>query len=107
MALTEKSRNAIYQSFRPQLGEEATQEMLSYFPARDVEEPATKGDIALVKADIALLRAELHAEIAGLRAEMHHEIGELRAEMHKLHNRTVVEIGALIAAAGLINHFLG
>jgi hypothetical protein len=38
------------------LGKEATQAMLSQFPARDVEEPATR-------ADIAELRAELHREM--------------------------------------------
>jgi hypothetical protein len=35
--------------------------MLSYFPARDVEEPVTKD----------FLRAELQTEIGALRTEMH------------------------------------
>src|SRR5699024_1734876 len=40
--------------------EQAVEEMLSYFPARDVEEPVTKD----------ILRAELQTEIGSLRAEM-------------------------------------
>lgn len=41
-ALLEKDRNRIYNEFRKTLGEEATQALLSQFPARDVEEPVTK-----------------------------------------------------------------
>ena len=42
MALLERHRNTIYTEFRRTLGEEATQALLSQFPARDVDEPVSR-----------------------------------------------------------------
>ena len=54
MALSEKSRSTLYQGFTTLLADEqAVEEMLSYFPARDVEEPATK---EFIRAEVAELR---------------------------------------------------
>jgi hypothetical protein len=58
MAMSAKTRSTIYQGLQPIVGEEAVGEMLSYFPARDVEEPATK---EFVRAEIEALRSEMHA----------------------------------------------
>jgi hypothetical protein len=80
MPLTERSRHKLYETFTALIDDEtAVQEMLSYFPARDVEEPVTKDflraelqtEIGAVRVEIGELRAELHAEIGGLRTEMH------------------------------------
>jgi hypothetical protein len=81
MAISEKSRSALYQGLVPIAGEEAVGEMLSFFPARDVEEPVTE----------ELLRAE----IADVRAE----ISELRAEMHRSINLLFVRLTAVIVGA--------
>lgn len=83
MALSEHARNKMYNYFSTtELGKEATGEMMSYFPARDVEEPVTKADL---HQEVALLRVELHEELANLRAELRAEIAdakdELRAEI--------------------------
>lgn len=51
MAISEKSRSALYTGLTPIAGEEAVSEMLSYFPSRDLDEPVTK----------EFLRAELNA----------------------------------------------
>ena len=59
MALQEKHRNTIYTEFAKTLGEEATQALLSQFPARDVDEAATKADLELLTAQIRLEIAEL------------------------------------------------
>lgn len=93
MALSERSRTTIYHAFEPLVGDEAIEEMLSYFPARDVEEPVTKEylDRRLAELDAGLrtgLRTELHREIGGLRSELHTEIGGLRTELYQ-------EIGGL------------
>ena len=80
MALTEKSRSSLYQAFAQIAGEEATAEMLSFFPARDVEEPVTREHL---DRRFAELRDELHQSIGGLRTEMHQSIGGLRTEMHQ------------------------
>ncbi len=43
MALSERSRSVLYQGLVTIVeDEQAVQEMMSYFPARDVEEPVTK-----------------------------------------------------------------
>ena len=78
MALSEKHRRKIYDYLVPELGEETTSEMMSYFPARDVEEPVTK---EFMTGELALVRMEFHDEIAELRTEMRSEIAELRTEM--------------------------
>lgn len=114
MALTERSRSAIYQGLSGLIrDEEAVGEMLSYFPARDVEEPASKElvrtESALLRADMAVLRADMHAEIGSLRAEMHAEIGSLRAEMHAESKRIIMwtvasnatVVGVVLAVTGL------
>ncbi len=78
MALSEKHRRRIYAYLVPELGEETASEMLSYFPARDVEEPVTK---EYLKGEFALVRMELHNEISGLRGEMQEGNASLRGEM--------------------------
>jgi DNA-binding transcriptional regulator LsrR (DeoR family) len=99
VALSERSRTTIYQSLEPLLGEEAVGEMLSYFPARDVEEPATKEFVA---AEVARLEGKLDAGLAGLDAKM----ASLRAEMHKEFRAMVVwlvmAMVAIASAVGLV-----
>jgi hypothetical protein len=61
-----------------ELGEEVTSEMLSYHPARDVEEPVTK---EFLRGELALTRLELRTEMGTLREELRGEMGTLREEM--------------------------
>ena len=101
MPMTERSRHKLYETFTALIDDEtAVQEMLSYFPARDVEEPVTKDLLrAELQTEIGALRAELHSEIGGLRAE----IGGLRTEMHQMARATqtwIISTG--LSLAGLI-----
>ena len=68
MAMSQKSRTQIYQTFEPLLGEVATEEMLAHFPARDLDQPVT---VAHLQAELADLRTELRTEMADLRTELH------------------------------------
>jgi len=52
--------------------------MLSFFPARDVEEPVSK---EFLRAEIADLRTELKSDIADLRTELKSDIADLRTEL--------------------------
>lgn len=86
MALTARSRSVLYQGLTAMIEDEvAVGELLSYFPARDVEEPATKefvaAQIAGVRAEIAGLRGDMNTEISRLRGDMDTEISGLRGEM--------------------------
>lgn len=91
LALSEKLRHSIFRKLSPIIGEEETEAVLSNFPARDVEEPATK---ELVQLEVALLRTEI--------AEVRTAVANFRAEVHQLANRIMVTmITAAIALAGL------
>ncbi len=122
MALSERSRSALYQAFSRTIEEEAVAEMLAHFPARDVEEPVTRehldrrmaelraelhAEIAGVRTEIADLRGELHAEIAGVRTEMADLRGELHADMSGLRGELHTEIaGVREAIAATANRTL-
>jgi hypothetical protein len=60
MALLEKHRNTIYTEFVKLLGEEATEAMLSQFPARDVEEPVTRQILA---TELAQMESRLRDQL--------------------------------------------
>jgi hypothetical protein len=64
-ALLEKDRNTIYTEFRKILGEEATQAMLSQFPARDVDELVTKEHLDRRLAEIRVELGELGDRMTG------------------------------------------
>ena len=115
MALSERSRSVLYHGFMSVVDDEqAVQEMMAFFPARDVEEPVTRDflhaelaglriEMAEFRTDIRTemdafrtemrsemdafrteIRTEMQSEIGSLRTEMQSEIGSLRTEMHRL-----------------------
>jgi len=99
MAMLEKHRNVLYKHFVDELGEEATQAMLAHFPARDVEEPVTRADLAAAATD---LRAEITTATTELREEIHEVslgLESLRTEMHRLLNRQIVALTTVIGIA--------
>ena len=121
MAMLEKHRNVLYRHFVDEIGEEATQAMLAHFPARDVEEPVSRADLATataalrsdlatataaLRSDLAATTADLRSEIAATTADLRSEIHEvslgleaLRTEMHRLLNRQMVALTTVIGIA--------
>lgn len=111
MAMTERSRNALYEGLTGFIDPEAVGEMLSYFPARDVEEPASR---ELVRAECALVRADLHRSMGDLRTELRAEVRseldafrvEIRADMIDLRAevRSAMRwtIGAMVSLTGVL-----
>ena len=93
MPLTQRSRSALYHGLTEVIDDDqAVEEMLSYFPSRDVEEPVTK---EFLRAEMADLRAEM----ADLRSEM----ADLRAEMHAGFRRMTIQMyGSMVAFAGVV-----
>ena len=82
MALTEASRNVLYTRFLELVDDEkAVSELLSYYPARDIDEPATRDLVMTTSAELRAEMADLRAEIAELRAELKGDIADLRAEL--------------------------
>lgn len=105
MALSERSRSALYQGFSAFVDEEAVQEMMSFFPARDVEEPVTKeflrAEISDMRVEFAGLRAEfadLTSDFVGLRGEFTGLRGEftgLRGEFTGLRGEFTTLVGSI------------
>ena len=92
MALTERNRSALYQGLSTIADEEAVQEMLSYFPARDVEEPVTK--------------EFLRAELSGVESSIRTDMSAMELRLNDRINRamgwniaTIVAMAAVIVAA--------
>lgn len=90
MALTQRSRTVLYQRLTDTIeGEVAVGELLSYFPARDVEEPASTEFVA---AQIAGLRGDVRSDVAALASTMHAEVGELRLEVAAMEARIIAQV---------------
>ena len=97
MSLSERSRSAIYQGLTEVIRDpQAVQEMLSYFPARDVEEPVTK---EFLRAELTLVRLEIVELRTDLRTELHQELRRMQAWMIAT---AVTMSGVLIAAMALL-----
>lgn len=89
MALTERNRSALYQGLSTIADEEAVQEMLSYFPARDVEEPVTK--------------EFLRAELSGVESSIRTDISAMELRLNDRINRAMGwNIATMIAMAAVI-----
>lgn len=97
MALSESSRSQIYQGLVNFVGEEAIGEMMSHFPARDVEEPVTKEFLRAEIADVRSEIAEVRGDINGVRGE----IAGLRGEINGLRHMMVMNAG-LVASVGAV-----
>ncbi len=73
------------------------QEMLSYFPARDVEEQVSK---EFLRAELAEMASGLRSEF---RAEIRAEIGALRTELREEIRRMVwMNLGGFVAFGAVI-----
>ena len=97
MALTERSRSALFRGLSDVLDdEEAVGEMLSYFPARDTDEPASKD---FIDARLSQMDARLSAMEARLMAEIHAQSAAFNAQM-----RTMVQwpLAAMVGLIGLV-----
>ena len=71
MALSERNRNILYRGFRDAIGdEEAIEQMLQYFPARDVEEPATKELLQITAGELRVEIEQVRVEIEQVRVEI-------------------------------------
>ena len=91
MALQEKHRNTVYNAFVPMLGEEVTEAVLSYFPARDVEEPVSREHLdrrfaeqnAGIEAQLAMFRADIDRRFAEQNADIDRRFAALDASVDR------------------------
>ncbi len=92
MALTEKSRSALYQGLTTIIGDQAVEEMLSYFPARDVEEPVTKEFLRAEMNDLRVEMSDLRTELASMEIRV---IDRMDTKLDALDQKLTSKIDAL------------
>jgi len=120
--MTQRSRSALFTGLSAMLDdEEAVGEMLSYFPARDGEEPATKDHIDARFAQVESRFAQMDARFAQMDAQMDARLAQMDARLAQMETRllatfneqmagfnaqmrTVVQwtLGAMVALIGLV-----
>ncbi|HPU39198.1 MAG TPA: hypothetical protein PLS63_06460, partial [Microthrixaceae bacterium] len=97
MALSERSRSVLYRRLIDTIDDpEAVGEMLSHFPSRDIDEPASRD---YVQAEAILIRSEIaviHGEIGHIRSDitemksditgLHSEIASVKSDITGLHS---------------------
>jgi hypothetical protein len=106
MAISEAARNDLYNGLRDVLGPERAETLMSAVP-HDLDELATKGDLAQLRTDLraemAELRGELKGDLAQLRVEISTEIGALRQAMTNwMLTVLVTVVGAMVGIALLV-----
>jgi len=99
MALSERSRSVLYHGFMSVVDDEAAvQEMMAFFPARDLEEPVTRDHLHAELADLRIEMAELRTEFAEFRTDMRSEMDvfrtDMRSEMDAFRNEIRAEMDA-------------
>ena len=133
MMISERSRHVMYTRFGEFLDdEEAVQEMLSVYPATELDEPASRAfieaqttelriEMAGIRSSMGEMEARLveriHAEVNGSRTELREEIDGLRTELkgeiagvrkevrtltHWAIGMVVTLIGMVVALAGAL-----
>ena len=112
MALTERSRSALFRGLSDVLDdEEAVGELLSYFPTRDMDEPASRDFVdarfTAVDARLDVLEARIEAGFESVDARMRAGLAEHReatqAAMHaEIRSLTRWAVGTIVALFGLL-----
>jgi len=96
MTLSERSRSVLYQGFMSVVeDEQAVQEMMGYFPARDLEEPMTRD---FLHAELSGMRTELVEFKSGMRSEMASFKDEMRSEMVSFKDEMRTELSSQLEA---------
>ena len=91
MTVNEESRHEVFEAFKASHGTKIAGVLLEMLPPAGVPELATKGDLAIVRADIAALEARMGERIESALKDVQ---GELREQANRF-------IGWMFATAGL------
>ena len=95
MVVNERDRLKLAHRLQELLGEEATT-LMELLPYGGIAGLATK-------ADLVLLKTEIHTDMSELRSDLRVEISELRSEMYKsLNSQTLKFITVMTALNGLM-----
>jgi hypothetical protein len=95
VAISEAARSDLYNGLSQMLGPERAETLMSAIPLHDLDEVATKGDLALLAADLRSGMGDLRSEMGGLRSEMAELRAELKPDIAELRADMITEVGAL------------
>ncbi len=104
MAMTERSRSTLYRKLSELLDEEeAVGQMLSYFPTRDADEPATKAHLDALVSQMDARFSQMDVRLAQMEARLLATFNEQMAGFNA-QMRTMVQwtLGAMVALIGLV-----
>lgn len=73
--------------------------MMSFFPARDVEEPVTKEFLRAEMSDLRAEMSDLRAELSEFKAELRAELAAAQVRIIAWNVGTLIAFGALLVAA--------
>jgi hypothetical protein len=96
MAISEAARSDLYHGLRDLLGDERAETLMSAIPLHDLDEVATKGDIAD-------LRAEMKTDIAELKVDIVTQVGALQRTTAAWMLTLLVAVIGAIAGVGLLS----
>ena len=94
---TDRDRQHLYVALEATLGEGPASTLMHLLPAQGWDDVARHSDLAVLRGEMAELRAELKGEMAELRAELKGEMAELRGEMRAFRGETQGELAELRA----------
>ena len=96
MAITEETRNDLYQGLTKALGKQRATTLMEHLP------PGGWGNVA-TKQDLQLLRTELKAEMDVRFAEVRAHFADLRTELHKtLRVHMFAMMAVMLTALGIV-----
>src|SRR5207244_1604721 len=95
---TDDERRTLYDALEQSLGANPAAILMGHLPPVGWTDLATKGDIAELRGEMALLRADLRGEIAELRAEVHSLVPKFLAA----NLASMIGIAGLVLAAGAL-----
>jgi hypothetical protein len=95
VAISEADRSDLYTGLSKVLGPERAETLMSAIPLHDLDEVATKGDLALLAADLRTEMGDLRSEMGDLRSEMAELRAELKTDIAELRADMITEVGAL------------
>ena len=92
-------RRNLHEALEATLGHRAAATMMAHLPPEGYADLATRADVGIVRSELHGVRSELKGEMAELRGEM----AELRADVHsQLPKLIAANIASMIGVAGLV-----
>ena len=96
MTISDRSRHRLHQQLERLLGSEEAATLMEHLPPVGWADVATRRDLdhlgEQLRAELAVLRADVHGSITELRSELHGSVAGLRADSGSLESRLTAKL---------------